>query len=170
MEKIRLLSLPFLVSFFILFYLIPFYFLPFFLYLQQLISAAKNSRVNIYHLTLHVNMNTTYLCGVCSKIVAKNHNAVCCDKYDMLVHIVCNNLTKYCYRKLQKDNSPWFCVVCLQKEMPFSNLSDKQLKIFMSGKTIISPNLVKENQNHQLVPQEYDAAIENNLYVPQQIQ
>ena len=36
----------------------------------------------------------------------------------------------------------------------------------MSGKTIISPNLVEENQNDQLVPQEFVAAIKNNLCTP----
>ena len=113
-------------------------------------------------------MNNSYLCGVCSKTVAKNHNAVCCDKCDMWVHIVCNNLSKYCYRKLQ-DTSPWFCVDCLKKEMPFCNLFDDQLKILISGKTIISLNLVEENQNDQLVPQEFGAAIKNNLYSPQEI-
>ena len=87
----------------------------------------------------------------------------------MWVHTVCNNLSKYCYRKLQKDNSPWFCVDCLKKEMSFTNLSDNQLKIFMPGKTIISPNLVEENQNDQLVPQEFGAATKNNLYTPQEI-
>ena len=114
-------------------------------------------------------MNTSYPCSVCSKTVAKNYNTVCCNKCDMWVHIVCKNLSKYCYRKLQKDNSPWFCVDCLKKEMLFSDLSDNQLKIFMSGKTIVSPNLVKENQNDQLVPQEIGVAIKSNLYTPQEI-
>ena len=111
-------------------------------------------------------MNTSYSCGVCSKIVAKNRNAVCCDKCDIWVHMVCSNLSKYCYRKLQKDNSPWLCVDCLKKEMAFSDLSDNQLKIFVSGKTIFSPNMVEENQIDQLVPQEFGAAVKNNLYIP----
>ena len=84
----------------------------------------------------------------------------------MWVHIVCNNLTKYCNRKLQKDNSPWFCVNCLKKEMPFSNISNKQFKMFMSGKANVSPNLVEENQNDQLIAQEFGAAIRSNLYSP----
>ena len=104
-------------------------------------------------------MSTNYPCGVCSKIVAKNHNAVCCDKCDMWVHMVCN---KYGYRKLQKDNSPWFCVS--EKEMPLSNLSNNQFKTFVSGKTIISPSLVEETQNDQQIQK-----IRNNLYTPQQI-
>ena len=114
-------------------------------------------------------MNTSYPCGVCSKIVAKNDNAVCSDKCDMWVHIVYNNLSKYCYRKLQKDNSPSLCMDCLKKEITFSNLSNNRLEIFMSGTTVISPNLVEENQNDQLVPQEFGTAIKNNLYTPHKI-
>ena len=132
-------------------------------------SAAKNSRINTCHLKLYVNMNTSYLCGVCSKIVAKNHNAVCCNKCDMWVHTVYNNLSKYCYRKLQKDNPPWFCVNCLRKEMLFSNLSNNQFKTFMSGKTILSPSPAEKNQNYQLNSQEFSAAIKHNLYTPQEI-
>ena len=50
--------------------------------------------------------------------------------------------------------------------MPFSNISNKQFKMFMSGKTNVSPNLVEENQNDQLIAQEFGAAIRSNLYSP----
>ena len=36
-------------------------------------------------------------------------------------------------------------------------------------KTIISPNVVQENHNDQLILQEFGAAIKNNLYTPQEI-
>ena len=84
----------------------------------------------------------------------------------MWVHTVCNNLSIYCYKKLQKDNSPWVYVNCLENEIPFSNLSDNQFEMFMSGKTIISSNVVEGIQNDQLIPQEFEAAIKNNLYIP----
>ena len=87
----------------------------------------------------------------------------------MWVHIVCNNLSKYYYRKFHKDNTTWLCVDCVKKEMPFSNLSDNRLKIFMSGKIFIATNVVKENQNDQLDPQELGPAIKNNLYTAQGI-
>ena len=45
-------------------------------------------------------MNTSYPCGVCSKIVAKNHNAVCCDKCDMWVHVVKVNIAIGNFRKI----------------------------------------------------------------------
>ena len=45
-------------------------------------------------------MTPKFPCGVCYKAVAKNHNAVYCDSCNLWVHIKCNNLTKFCYRKL----------------------------------------------------------------------
>ena len=41
--------------------------------------------------------------------------------------------------------------------------------MFMSGKTVISLNLAEENQNDQLIPQEFGVAITSNLYNPQEI-
>ena len=99
-------------------------------------------------------MNTSYPCDVCSKIVAKNHNTVCCDKCDMWVHKVFNNLSKYCYRKLQKDSSPWFCVNCLKKEMPFSNLFDNQFKLGRgkSERSTLSSRIWCWNQKQHVYP------------------
>ena len=54
-------------------------------------------------------MTPKFPCGVCYKAVAKNHNAVCCDSYNLWVHIKCNNLTKFCYRELQTNQEPWYC-------------------------------------------------------------
>ena len=36
----------------------------------------------------------SFSCGVCSKTVANNHNALCCDSSDKWVHIKCNFLNK----------------------------------------------------------------------------
>ena len=44
-------------------------------------------------------------CGVCLKTVANNHNALCCDSCYKWIHIKCNFLNKYTYKKLQKGNS-----------------------------------------------------------------
>ena len=42
-------------------------------------------------------------CGICVKVVAKNHNAVCYDVCNLWIHINYNNVTKFCYRKLQQS-------------------------------------------------------------------
>ena len=70
--------------------------------------------------------------GICEKTVAAK-NAVYCDICNKWVHIFCNNITRYCYRKLQKDETPWYCNMCIRQAMPFSNLTEHQLKAFMLG-------------------------------------
>ena len=72
-------------------------------------------------------MNPKCPYGVCYKAVAKNHNAVCCDSCNLWVHIKCNNLTKFCYRKLQTCHEPWYCKNCIKQILPFSELSESQL-------------------------------------------
>ena len=66
-------------------------------------------------------MSIKFPCGVCCKAVANNHNALCCDGCDKWVHIKCNFLNKYTYKKLQKDRSPWFCINCIKSQLPFQN-------------------------------------------------
>ena len=80
---------------------------------------------------------------VCNRAVAKNHKAVqgrCCDRW---VHIACNYLNVYTYRKFQKDKSPWYCLCCLKKEMPFCSLQNEHLQeLFMHGKVNLSPSKI----------------------------
>ena len=47
-------------------------------------------------------MNLKFPCGICAKAVAKNYNAVYCNTCNLWVHIKCNNVTKFCYRRLSK--------------------------------------------------------------------
>ena len=76
---------------------------------------------------------TNFPCGVCSKTVANNHNALCCDNCDEWVHIKCNFLNKMTYKKIQKDNSSWFCINCTKDQLPFqSHVSINQNSHFLS--------------------------------------
>ena len=59
---------------------------------------------------------------------------------DRWVHIACNYLNVYTYRKIQKDKSPWYCLCCLKKEMPFCSLKNEHLPELMHCKIILSPN------------------------------
>ena len=36
-----------------------------------------------------------------------------------VVHLKCNFLNKHTYKKLQKDNSPWFRINCVKNQLPF---------------------------------------------------
>ena len=85
-------------------------------------------------------MTVKYPSLVCNRAVTKNHEAVQCDCCDRWVYITCNYLNVYTYRKLQKDKSPWYCLSCLKKEMPFCSLKNEHLQELMHEKIIISPN------------------------------
>ena len=77
---------------------------------------------------------------VCNRAVAKNRRAVQCDLCDSWVHIACNNLNVYTYRKLQKDKSPRYCICCFRKDLPYGSTNDTQLKKLLHGEVVVSPN------------------------------
>ena len=91
-------------------------------------------------------MIVRFPCLVCEKPVAKNHEAICCDKCNWWVHRQCNNLCKKTYRDLQKTDMPWYCKNCIKDITPFSNLTDIELEILINGKTLIPKKL---NENHE---------------------
>ena len=97
-------------------------------------------------------------CGVCNKTVAKNHNAVYCDSCDRWVHLKCNFLNKNTYRKLQKDNSPWFCINCVKNHLPFqsqANINNNQNYISLDKSTTISDLLENLDMNEENPSSEY---------------
>ena len=85
-------------------------------------------------------LNSVFPCLVCNRAVSKNHRAVQCDLCDSWVHTACNNLNVYTYRKLQKDKSPWYCICCFRKELPYGSTKDTQLKKLLHGEVVVSPN------------------------------
>ena len=120
-------------------------------------------------------------CGIGSKKVANNHFAVCCDICNLWVHIECNNIIKFYYRKQEKNKAPWYCKKFISQVIPFSSLSKSQLDKVMIGKTLVSPknlqkdkiinpNQEQENITHYdlLTPEEFndlDIPISSSLYL-----
>ena len=51
-------------------------------------------------------------CGICSKAVANNHQAIKCDRCNLWIHIKCNKINKQTYNYLKSDSSNWFCISC----------------------------------------------------------
>ena len=78
-------------------------------------------------------------CLVCNRTVAKNCRAVQCDLRDSWVHIACNNLNLYTNRKLQKDKSPWYCMCCFRKELPYGSINDTKLRDLLHGEALVYP-------------------------------
>ena len=91
--------------------------------------------------------------NIYQKNVASNHSAVCCDACNKWVDISCNNISRYCYRKLQKDITAWYCKNCLKQVLPFNKLTDYQIKALMLGKVPTSPKLLSTN-DYLLFPDE----------------
>ena len=75
-----------------------------------------------------------------SQLLEKTHKAVQSYQYDRCVHIACNHLNVYTYRKLQKDKLSWYCPFCYKKEMQFCSLRNEHLQERIREKVIISPN------------------------------
>ena len=87
-------------------------------------------------------MISEFPCGTCSKRVTNNHYAVYCDICKIWVLIKCNNITKYCYRKLEKSEDQWYCKNCV-RDIEFSQ---NQLEKVFIDKLVTSPkNVLKAN-------------------------
>ena len=54
------------------------------------------------------------------QLITTRYDAVC-NKWD---HISYNNITRYYYRKLQNDETPWYFKIYRREAMSFSNLTD----------------------------------------------
>ena len=96
---------------------------------------------------------------------------------DSLVHIACNNLNVYTHQKLQKDKSPWYCIWCFQKHLPYGSTNGK-LKKLLHGEVVISPDpkiissiikqgeyldeeLLSKTKNKFYTPDEFNNALKN---------
>ena len=95
-------------------------------------------------------MNKKFPCRICPKNVAKNHNAVCCDICNLWVHIkwVHNNITRYCYRKLQNSKEPWYPKKCIKNIAPLSQLPDNQINnnLMLESLMTCQKQIIQENQ------------------------
>ena len=64
--------------------------------------------------------NIAYPCNLCTKPVASNHRALCCDICDQWVHIKCNAVSPSDYELLKSSDSKWFCIKCIGEVFPRS--------------------------------------------------
>ena len=90
-------------------------------------------------------------CGICSKAVANNHQAIKCDKCNLWIHIKCKKINKKTYNLLKPDCSYWFCISCTKEFLPFSSIEDGEFAHAAFGKKIKfthvsnTPKSIKEN-------------------------
>ncbi|XP_057305356.1 uncharacterized protein LOC130642284 [Hydractinia symbiolongicarpus] len=77
---------------------------------------------------------TNFPCNICKKNVNNNHRAIQCDICNHWIHIKCNNLDNTSYNLLKQSTTPWFCIDCTAKTLPFQNLNNDQF--FLNSKNI----------------------------------
>ena len=97
------------------------------------------------------------LCNVCiKKISLEHHNALQCNNCKFWTHKKCNKLNDIDFN-LQKSNSFWFCIVCVNDLFPFSGVADNELKLINSidncsniDELSFNINLFPSNNNNKL--------------------
>ena len=88
-------------------------------------------------------------CGICSKTVAINHQALKCDKYNLWIHIKCNKIKKQTYNYLKSNSSHWFCISCTKEFLPFSSIKDEGFVHSTLGKKIKFTHVSKHSKVNQ---------------------
>ena len=77
-------------------------------------------------------MTNNFPCGLYSDEVGDNDNSVQCDLCNKCHHTTCFNISTEQYKKLKNNPLPWYCPNCAM-EIPFSSLSNKDLKTVLFG-------------------------------------
>ena len=75
-------------------------------------------------------------CKMCSKSVAKNHEAICCDLCHIWAHTKYNEINAATYNMLQKDETKWFCIESSKEIFPFSSLNGVEFFSTTQGKKL----------------------------------
>ena len=83
-----------------------------------------------------------------------------------MVHIKCNNITKFCYRKLQQSHEPWYCQKCIKQVLPFSELTYSQLNRITKGNFLSSPKKIIQENNSTFLDDESETLVKNNCLIP----
>ena len=82
------------------------------------------------------------------------------------MHVSCNNVSRYCYRKIQKVSTPWYCKNCLKQVLQFNKLTDYQLKALILGKVLTSPKLLLTNDYLLFLDEECENVAKTGLMTP----
>ena len=104
-----------------------------------------------------------------TKDIGKHHYSVCCDICILWVHIKCNNITKFCYRKHQNWREPWYCKKCIKRILPFSELTDSRLNMVTKGNLTYSTEKVIQENNLNLLIDDCGTSIKNDCFIPTSI-
>ena len=107
-------------------------------------------------------------CKICSKSVAKNHKAICCDLCQIWIHTKCNKINAATYNMLQNDETKWFCIECSKEIFPFSSLNGVEFFSTTQGKKLkfLTKTKKRLTNEEKLINQLNDAMNSSDLTNP----
>lgn len=111
-------------------------------------------------------MPIKFPCGFCRKPVAKNHKGICCDSCETWSHKKCSKVSDAEYIRLSEDEStPWKCQNCFNNAVPFSTISNENMKLTNQGKNLIINTILdpSDNLNEQFFNDIKNSPIVNSL-------
>ena len=102
--------------------------------------------------------NPIYPCGICNRIIAKNHRYIRCNICNFKVHIKCNETDDKTYAKMKTNDETMFCIKCNEDIMPFfptlsgkRNYSDlstsSSVKSFFKGLNELNNNQIDDSND-----------------------
>ena len=92
--------------------------------------------------------------------------AIPCTIINSWVHKKCNNITKFCYQKLQNSQDSWYCKKYIKQILPFSELTESQLNMVTKENLISSPKKIIQKNNLTFLNDEYGTSINNDCLIP----
>mgnify|MGYP001800302001 FL=1 len=97
-------------------------------------------------------MGVRFPCGICSKVVKKNHKAVQCDTCNLWIHIKCNRIDKFTHESLKDEpEHAWYCISCIKSSLPFSPLNNGELSSVLECKSSGSKDILANNEQKDLL-------------------
>ena len=92
--------------------------------------------------------------------------AIPCTIINSWVHKKCNNITKFCYQKLQNSQDSWYCKKCIKQILPFSELTASWLNMVTKENLISSPKKIIQKNNLTFLNDEYGTSVNNDYLIP----
>ena len=65
-------------------------------------------------------------CSLCNKNINANHKALNCTICKLKIHIKCNSLSITDFNQIKNSTSPFYCITCIDNNIPFSSINDYQ--------------------------------------------
>ena len=96
-------------------------------------------------------MVITFPCSACTGITDDNDNYIYCDKYNLWVHIKCNDLNFLDLQYLNGNDDPWFCLKCSTELFPFDTLNNKIFNQYINNKNIQNKDIDQDNSSNLVV-------------------